>query len=562
MIASPRFHWAIVALFILKSNWNIWENYEWPMGDEAEHYSKGYRAFLDLSSLSMAWSPLNSMYFGAFAFLTGNPFLATFFHRMVIVVAVTLVYFGILRRLVPGIVAMALTFWWASIPANIAPLYTVHLFAHLANLLAIAGFLVSKTERGRGISFGLVAVSALFFRNEGVACYLFLLVTLSLYEWFRHRSGEGIGFRRFNSAYLTPSLLVLGLWLALAAQTDAGIQGSFAEIKRKSAFNFSQNYGFTYFLQHPETEGNVWYVYKEICKADFGKEIVSVSEAIRANPAAFMNHVKTNLKGVPSSLEIAFFNSRHTEQNPDVVATPVKPFAALAGLLTLCLVWVVGGWCVYREKSYFIRETFRRHFFAWLCFFGFFLQAIPVASIILSRTSFYLTGIAFLYLFTGLCVWALWRRLRWSPPGIVSSVVGLLLLQAIPSLWANRTRPYDAPRALLAAINPFSEEMKSEGMVLVASIYQSNEMHNFLDPYGRIEVKGMEFLLPVLDTAIPLGEQLKQEGAELFFACGQETVMNPNYAAFAKDPSRWGWALADSGTSGFVQWVLYRRGDE
>ena len=99
MIASPRFHWAIVALFILKSNWNIWENYEWPMGDEAEHYSKGYRALLDLSSLSMAWSPLNSMYFGAFGLLTGNPFLATFFHRMVIVVAVTLVYFGILRKL-------------------------------------------------------------------------------------------------------------------------------------------------------------------------------------------------------------------------------------------------------------------------------------------------------------------------------------------------------------------------------------------------------------------------------------------------------------------------------
>lgn len=562
ILSSSQFHWAIVFFFLFKSNWSIWEHYEWAMGDEAGHYQKGYLAIKDIQGISMAWSPLNSLYFGAFGWIMGNPFLATILHRLFIVLATTLLFFGILRKLIPGLAAMAMTFWWASMPTNISPLYTVHLFAHFANLLPILGFLISKTAGGRGISLALVALSALFLRTEGLACYLFLFVALSVYEIFRYRSGKREGVARLLGAYLIPSLIVFSVWLLLAAQADSGIRGAFAQIKAKSAFNFSQNYGFTYFLQHPETEGNVWYVYRDICEADFGKEQVSVGDAMKVNPGAFLDHVKTNLGGVPASLEIAFFNARHTEANPDVVVTTVRPVGALLGLIFLCLLWLAGGWFVYRDRVYFTETTFRPHFFAWLCFFGFFLQAVPVASLILSRTSFYLTGIAFLYLFTGLCLWAIWRRMPWSISSKgLSSIFGMVLVLAIPSLWANRTPPYDTPRAILAAIDPMREEMGSYAMTLVAAVYQTEEMQQYLDPYERISVKGMEFLLPSLKSGTPLGETLNGKGADYFFVCGQEVEKAPAYINFAETPEQWGWMQLDSGIRGQVQWVLYEKAE-
>lgn len=563
MIVSPRFHWVIVSLFLLKSNWNIWENYEWAMGDAASHYASGFKAILDFARIRVSWSPLNSLYFGAFGVITGDPFLATILHRIVIVLATTLLFFGILRKLLPGVVAMAMTFWWASIPTNIAPLYTVHLFAHFANLVPVFGFLLSKTERGRGISLALVAVSALFLRNEGVACYLFLSVCLTFFELWRRKSGKGITLGRFAGSYLAPSVFVFSIWALLAAQSNTGFMGSVEAIRHKSAFNFSQNYSFTYFLQHPETEGNVWYVYDEICERDFGKGCVSVGEAMRENPEAFMNHVKTNVQGIPASVEISFFNARHTERNPDVVTTEVHRFGALSGLVLLCLLWLIGGWLVYQDRAYFLERTFRPHIFAWLCFLGFFLQAIPVATIILARTSFYLTGIAFLYLLTGLCLWACWRRLPWSlPEKGGASIAGLVLVLMIPSLWANRTQPYDAPRAVLSAVDLLRDEMKSERMTLAASVYQTREVQKFLDPEERISVKGMEFLLPALSSEIPFGERLNQEGVDYFFACGEEVVSSPGYAEFSEMPAKWGWTLDSSGTCGLVQWTLYRVVDE
>ncbi len=556
--SSVWFARLVILLFLVKMHWGMWETWEWTMGDEAVHYTRGSAIHSEWWNWTMSWSPLYRAYYGAVSAIISDPFTATLVHRVIVIFTAVFLLFEVVRRLIPVPFALFVTLWWASIQGNINPLYTVHLFAHVANLVPILLFAASRTSRGRGWALALLAGSALFVRNETVACVLFVICFLNLYEWLLRRKGIGISWKEYLLSYGVPLVTIMAVWLGSCGISENGIKGTVRDIQEKAAFNFSQNYAFTYFLRHPNTEGNVWYKYKEICEEDFGEGEVSVGKAVLSNPKAFGEHMSMNLSNLPASLQLTLFNVRGSARNPDVIPTTHNPKRALFLTCAWGVLIIIGGWLIIADRKWFYEQTFRPHFAAWICFLGFLLQTIPVAILILSRQSFLITGASFLFLFTGLCSWAVWRKLPrpFHHPSLfpVASILALIL---VPSIWANRPPPYDAPRALLRALGDRREIMAVDGTHILGSIYQAEATGKFLDPAGKISVDGLDVLLPILNANAPLGDQLNKRRIKLFFACGEETESNPSYQKFAADPGEFDWKATGIWNTGPVYWKLF-----
>lgn len=549
---------AFLLIFVIKMHWGMWDIWEWTLGDEPEHLSSGVVFFHHFSKASMDWSPLYRAFYGAVYLLTENALLATVLHRVVVVFAVVLVFFEVLRRIVPLPVALLVGLWWASIPANLNPLYTVHAFANLANLVALYGFVVSRSVRGRGWSLAALLASALFVRTEAAVCFCVMVAAIGWFEWRRVRRGDGLSLKRFLWAYAMPVAVVAFVWIGLSAATAKGVLGTVGAIRYKAALTFSHNFSFTYFQQHPEPDLNVWYEYPRICEQEFGKPVVSLGGALRRNPEAFAGHVRTNSKNLIPGLQLAFFNVRAAEQNPEMTPTAREPLLAWLGTAGILLIWLAGGFFVFRDREYFLKRTFRSHAFGWICLLGFLLQAIPVAVLILARPGFYLSGIASLFALTGLFAWAIWRHLprlfRWE--GIILPVA-VVILFAVPSPWLLRDRPYDIPRAVFEALGERRLIMAETGTHIVAPLYQPRAMALYLDPDGKIIADGMETLLPVLSSNEPLGKWLYDRRVKLFFACGEQVVNSSSYQKFAANPAEYGWMLTAKHHTGGVYWTLF-----
>ncbi len=547
----------LLLALLLKLNWGIWENWEWAMGDSAHHYAGGAGVRGEWWSLPMAWAPLYLCYQGIVGAFFENPYLASLVHRIVVVFAVGFLQFEVFRRFVPVTTAWFLTVWWLAIDANLAPLYTVHLFAHGSNLVCLLALAMSRTTRQQGWALALLALSAVFVRSETIAAWAFTTVVLFAANGFRWGGRDrGTPPIRLLRHYLVPMVVATLVTLVAGVFSDQGVTGSFVALREKAKFNFSQNYSFTYKQRFPEREGNVWFIYEEVCREDFGIDRVSVTEALRLNPGAFLGHVSMNLSNLPSAIQLGLFDARSGERNPDVVPTRRAPRRAMLLSIVALTLLCFGFRALSRDRPTFLGGSFRERFAGWVCYLGFFFQMIVVALVILPRSSFLLTGMSFLFLLAGLCLVGLWRQL---PAALRRSdlfpVAGLILVLAIPSHWANRPRPYDAPRALNAALGAeIRRDLRKEGGKIAAAVYQT-EVAMF---FGRqVEVGGMETLEPLLAEGGSLGGKLIDRGFAYFFASGELVESHPVYREFAADPASQGWSVAGEGITGPVRWKLY-----
>ena len=548
----------LLLLFVVKMHWGMWDTWAWTLGDAPEHLSSGMVYFDNPSRGELSWSPLYRIYFASVYQFLNDPLAATVVHRLIVIFLTAFLFFEIVRRLVPQPIALLIALWWAATPLNLQPLYTVHQFANLTNLLALFGLVIGRTSRGRGISLAVLAMTALFIRTETAACLLFLCVVGFWYEMRRRKRGDGISLREYAISYVVPITAVVVVWAGLASLSAKGVKGTVKSVRTKSAFAFCQNYSFTYHLRNPDPDVNVWLATPEICLQDFGKEVISITDAMRENPEAFGRHVATNAKNLFPSLQLAFFDVRSTEMNPDVVPTRRSVFLATMGTVVISLVWLIGAWLLYRDREYFLRVAFRPKMFAWACIFGFFLQAIPVAIFYLARSSFYLSGVVSLFFFTGLCLWAIGRKLPvWLQKPILLYFVAVAILVIVPSPWTIQARPYDVPKAIYEAIGERRLIMQETGTYLVATTRHPRSVALYLDPSEKIIVEGLDRVEEMLSKDIPLGKQLYDERVTLFFVCGEEAESHPSFQRFASDPEEFGWKLTGRHITGDVSWSLY-----
>ncbi|MAS96733.1 MAG: hypothetical protein CMO55_26375 [Verrucomicrobiales bacterium] len=539
--------------------WGMWDTWEWPMGDEAEqHFFNGVRGAKDFRANCMDWSPLYRYYFGLVFLQTDNALVATILHRFVIIFITVFLMFEAFRRLIPMGAALLVCLWWVAIPSNLNPLYTVHLFVHMTNLAALLGFALSRTPWGKGAALSVLVLSTLFVRTEGIVCVGIVSAAILWSLWMKWRKGELGGWRRNLLPYLVPSLSVVLIWLCMCAVTYKGIPGTLAAIRTKGAIAFTQNFSFTHFQRNPNADVNVWYEAPKIAEQEFGKELVSLTGGLRRNPVAVGKHFRTNLENLLPGIQLAFFNIRSAERNPEMYPTRRAPALAYAGTVFLVLLWIFGGWILIRDRAFFRERTFHKYSTAWICLIGFLVQAMVVSILVLARPSFYLSGIGSLFVLTAICGWALWRRtpwwLQWNGWTLV---IALLAFVFVPSPWTYQEKSYDVPRAVFDALGQRRKIMAEYGTHIVAPVYEPKALALYLDPEEKIKVEGVDTLLPALESGVALGKWLYDRRAKLFLACSQEVVEHAGYKHFEENPAEYGWQLTGKHRTGQVSWTLF-----
>ena len=133
--ARPWFSYLTIFLLQLRVMWNIWRYKDLVHGDTSQYFAFGWEWY-KLHLVHLAMSPLYTIFYGSMMWFTSDAYTATILHRMIIVLAGTVMVLGVMRRLVPNWVAWLLAAWWAILPVNFDAMYEVHQFALLPILAA------------------------------------------------------------------------------------------------------------------------------------------------------------------------------------------------------------------------------------------------------------------------------------------------------------------------------------------------------------------------------------------------------------------------------------------
>jgi hypothetical protein len=123
--------WFVVLLLLLcaKVLWGYWTR-DLTLGDTSGYFEVATR-WAYLHRVNFLWSPLYTAYYGSWWHWFPDAIVATFVHRLVLVlVSVALVAWLALLTL-PRLLAVALVVWWIALPIHYDTLYEVHLFGAL-----------------------------------------------------------------------------------------------------------------------------------------------------------------------------------------------------------------------------------------------------------------------------------------------------------------------------------------------------------------------------------------------------------------------------------------------
>ena len=110
---SAAFAYTSIFLIQLKVIWGMWEYRDLPSGDTAAYFIGASQWADSFGVPGFAWSPLYQIYFGSLQWITSDVYDVTILHRIVLVLAATLLVLAVLRRLLSPGIAWVLAVWWA-----------------------------------------------------------------------------------------------------------------------------------------------------------------------------------------------------------------------------------------------------------------------------------------------------------------------------------------------------------------------------------------------------------------------------------------------------------------
>ncbi len=325
-----------IALLQLKVLWGAWIYRDLTQGDTASYFQ---RALLwhQTGRIDLNWSPLYTAFYAWCYGITGDVYAATVLHRVLIVLAVTLLVLALFRRLASPGVAWLAAAWWAVVPFNF-DVFEVHVFAILPLVAAPLAVLLWPGPRGRGIALAIMAGASVLVRNEMAVVAALLTVLFVAWEWrYTARSGEGppSGFRTLGLAYGVPLAVSGALILFFVARSVIPLSDLRRAYRPKHTINMCQAYAFGYKQRHPEWTKNHWTECSELMQARFGEPYPTLGTMLRANPRAVLRHFAWNVRLLPAGTQLSLFSAMSAGATPDYGPVPVRPRKALllSGLL-------------------------------------------------------------------------------------------------------------------------------------------------------------------------------------------------------------------------------------
>ena len=326
ILAKAWVSYALIGALQLKIVWNIWRYRDLTTGDTSSYFSMALRWAHDLA-VNIVWSPLYAAFYGSVFMLTQDVYLATIFHRVIIVFAVSLCVLALMRQLLPPAMALLIAAWWTVLPINFETLYEVHLFAVLPILAAWLAA-AADTKWSRGITLGIFLATIILVRNEMlVAAAIFAAICLvrEILAWrslnTRDRSDWPF-WRARIAAYGIPFLFALCVCVAVYWRSYIKYPATSAALAGKHGLNMCQVYAFGYAQRHPEWTSSPWTECGPLLQSTFGIPWPSLKQMLLSNPHALLEHVVWNLSLTFNGLQVSLFNA---------MSGTINPYAAGAG---------------------------------------------------------------------------------------------------------------------------------------------------------------------------------------------------------------------------------------
>ncbi len=564
---SASFSYATILLLQLHAAWGIWNAPMLGFGDTSHYFFEAASlvesgTFGDLATSRLngaVMSPLYILYYAlSFAF-TGDPYTATWVHRIILVLTTSMAALALFRQLLPPGTAWLLAAWWCLLPIIFNTKYEVHLFGVLPVLVAGAVAAAYDSPWGRGSALAILVGAGLLVRNEVMVSAAVFAVGCVL--WERSRTGPNPKHGDYLLAYAAPLAITASVVMLFYARVPDNLDLEAAMDYRHRA-NMSQVFAFGHQQRHPEWQKSPWNEFHGLLTDTFGKPFPSIGEMLRTNPTAMLEHFAWNLRLTPYGLQLLLFSEISGEVNPDYVPPTTNSTRALVLSIVLVAIWAVGGLTLIRRWRVWWIDLIQPRVPGWMVL----MAAASVAPLIIlvqrPRPS-YLFGLgAFLLAFTGLCVVTITRsiltgsRLRrvvamW-PLAAIALVVGApQLMSAMP----------DARTPLFTHVDrlwPHREVLSSDGGKLYSAVW-APVLHRYTCRNGSCFNRGV----PPLDPSDPnvAGYLDANAFTELYLEerlYGWIHTHGPAPRLFV-DFAPENWTLVDSGPAEVGQWRLYSR---
>jgi hypothetical protein len=556
-ISHPAYSYCVIALLQLSVMWGLWLRRDTTSGDTSSYFVSAQEWWETGIVRNIHFSPLYTCFYGSIYGLTQDVVTATWLHRLIIVMTVSLLFLTLLRKFLPPLLAALIATWWVVLPINFNTMYEVHLFAAIPVLLAWLATTMRSARWGRGIGLGVLFLSAMLMRNEMlVATALFAAV--SAYLEFRAGGWSSLVRVRTLVPYLVPVALVVATVVAFWSRVpkDFDFRGA---SRAKHTVNMGQVYAFGWQQRHPEWTESPWTGYSGLMTEHFGAAEVSLKEMIAANPGAVAEHFLWNLSLVPSGLQVLLFNAMYGEVNPDYA--PVRSEHWWAGVLFVVVLSIIaaGSWVGWRQRRELLQQLDSRLAMTWAIMFCTVAVSLPVILTQRPRPSYLFPLSMFLMTLVGAGVYLLsGRRALNIRRQVVLWALFPLLIAVVPSKYRT---PLSGPYTLSGTIEklqPYADRISLRGTVFVKGEY-AGEVTGYL---GRAQCQSRGYdVLGDLSNPKEIEKSLEQAGANLLYVderliAEAETKYQRRRLLRYDSPD---WELIACGSVPGDRWQLYRR---
>lgn len=552
----PWYSYLLIVLLQLHVVWGMWDNRDVTTGDTANYFNNA-RTWWETGVVSkIHFSPLYIYFYGIVYGITQDIAVASWLHRIIIIMAVSLLLLTILRRLLSPLLSLCVAAWWVVLPINYNTLYEVHLFAVIPVLCAWLFTTLPRARLGRACALATLLLTTLLMRNEMIVAALLFAGCVAVWEW-RPSGRTALLQWRVWLAYAAPAALVLAALAATWAHVPEEFNFEHSS-RRKHTMNMGQVYAFGWQQRHPEWNLSPWLDYQGLMQDRFGAPEVSLREMLQANPQATFEHFLWNLRLTPNGLQVLLFNAMSGSQNPDYVPVESRLWWPQYLFSALLVVIGLGGVRCVRNRQAIWEEVFRRHAVTWQIIVCTVIVCIPVILTQRPRPSYLFTLSMFLMICSGIAVHVLLGR--WLLGTLPRATCWLALTALVAGVGSHFDEPLKGPYVLketLRKLRPFEDLIKQPETVFVKGAF-AHEIQLYLGR-GRSQVHYYN-VLGAEPTNVDLPRELNRAGANLFYLdepmiseIRRRTVEAP-FVDYAPP----GWKLLASSDAVDNRWKLYQ----
>lgn len=564
LVDRPLFAYATIALLQLKVIWQIWDYKDLTTGDTASYFREAYRWYENFS-VNIAWSPLYTVFYGSLLHITTDVYVVTILHRLIIVFAVTMLVLALMRRLLPSGIAWLIAVWWAVLPINFNTLYEVHLFAVIPILIACLLITSSPHPLARGASIAVLLASSFLVRNELLPAVIALvLICIGWDFWLHHISKQKFSIKAYCVNYGLPVLTALTSVCLFYWRSHIKFPELSGVAATKHTLNVCQIYAFGYQQRHLDWSGKAspWTACMELMQRQFGKELPTLTEALKANPSAMIEHFLWNFSLALNGIQVSLFNATSGQVNPDYAPVHLNASWVILPTLLLGFLIITGLFLLYRERKFWWNFWLRERALSWLLLIPISaVSAFVVIPMQRPRPSYLFSLTILLMAIAGMSLFVVTRRLKKiEKASSLIPIFYIFLLLFTPSYFLKNS----SERELLGfyrLLRPYQEILASSDTFFMTSNY-SFELCSYL---GRKEMctplTYSNNSISNLQEGAKSFKKQDEPSANMFFADESSlSQIEPNSrsAMFLNNPNAFGWNLiAERNLS--PRWMLFQK---